>query len=126
MKVKLLFISFLMLFIFAGCKSKDVTNKEKYDSVINQVITLENKRLQKDNILSQNEILKREDTGIIVYSEGKYIELIYTINKNQIESFFKYDEKDKKYELFPNTHSNLEKAQKYLEQTSYTENIGLK
>ncbi|QOR85146.1 hypothetical protein IMZ17_05295 [Geobacillus stearothermophilus] len=41
---------------------------------------LENKYLQKEKIFSDTQILKREDTGIIVFKDGKFIELIYDVS----------------------------------------------
>ncbi|WP_445489005.1 lipoprotein [Niallia sp. 03133] len=108
MKIKLLLITLLVVPMLFGCKNKEEKTKEKYDSIINQVITLENIKLQKEKILKNNEILKREETGIIVYSDGKYISLIYTLDSNkQIESI--YQEKNKEYELFPQNSNNLKK-----------------
>lgn len=72
-------------------------------------------------------MLKREDTGIIVYSGGQYIELLYSTAQNkQIESIYRYNKEYDNYEEVPHTFSELDKIQKYLEKTSYTENIGLK
>ncbi|GAA5660888.1 cystatin-like fold lipoprotein [Geobacillus stearothermophilus] len=130
MKIKMICISLLILILFlllGYCRNQKENIRERYDSSINQVIILENKRLQKEKKLDDNEILKREDTGIVVYSDGKYIELIYELDSNkQNKSLYKYNEKNNSYEQFPHTPNKLKKIQKYLEKTSYIENIGLK
>jgi hypothetical protein len=89
------------------------------------VITLENKYLQKEKIFSDTQILKREDTGIIVFKDGKFIELIYDVSGKQIESLYKRDI-DNNYKRYPNTKEELEKVDKDLKIIDYTENIGLK
>ncbi len=89
------------------------------------MITLENKYLQKEKIFSDTQILKREDTGIIVFKDGKFIELIYDVSGKQIESLYKRDI-DNNYKRYPNTKEELEKVDKDLKIIDYTENIGLK
>jgi len=125
MKLKLIpFVVLLIITILlTGCNEEK--NKKKYDSAINQVITLENKYLQKEKIFSDTKILKREDTGIIVFKDGKFIELIYDVSGKQIESLYKRDI-DNNYKRYPNTKEELEKVDKDLKIIDYTENIGLK
>lgn len=99
MKIKLIIFILTILIILSGCKSEKEKNKEKYDSAINQVITLESKRI------SDIKALKREEVGIIVYGKGKYIELIYTIKPdNQIESIYKIDQQKKYKYITVNQH----------------------
>ncbi|MGG2973717.1 lipoprotein [Geobacillus stearothermophilus] len=125
MKLKLIpFVVLLIITILlTGCNEEK--NKKKYDLAINQVITLENKYLQKEKIFSDTQILKREDTGIIVFKDGKFIELIYDVSGKQIESLYKRDI-DNNYKRYPNTKEELEKVDKDLKIIDYTENIGLK
>ncbi|MED4718461.1 hypothetical protein, partial [Bacillus badius] len=86
-----LFVGIALIFL-SGCGSESTS--KKFDSAINEVISLENKRLEREKLFREKDVLKREDTGIIVYSDGKYIELIYTIDSTQqIESMFEYNEK---------------------------------
>lgn len=123
MKTKFLFIILSTLIIMlTGCKSEKEEKKEKYDSSINQVVTLENKRLQKEKILTDTDILKREDIGIAVYQNGDFIELIYELKPNkQTESLYKKD-KSKNYKLFPKQKIKRGDVNKELEKIDYVEN----
>ncbi|WGD70210.2 hypothetical protein P5658_25725 (plasmid) [Bacillus subtilis] len=127
MKTKFLFIILSTLIIMlTGCKSEKEEKKEKYDSSINQVVTLENKRLQKEKILTDTDILKREDIGIAVYQNGDFIELIYELKPNkQTESLYKKD-KSKNYKLFPKQKIKRGDVNKELEKIDYVENTALK
>lgn len=127
MKTKFLFIILsTLIIILTGCKSEKEEKKEKYDSSINQVVTLENKRLQKEKILTDTDILKREDIGIAVYQNGDFIELIYELKPNkQTESLYKKD-KSKNYKLFPNQKIKRGDVNKELEKIDYVENTALK
>ncbi|NRG47224.1 hypothetical protein HRF87_21085 [Bacillus sp. CRN 9] len=116
-------IKFMMLLsiilVMSGCQNRNEVN-QKYETAIEEVLVLENKKLM------NNDGLKREDVGIIVYSEGKYIELIYDLNNEQIESLYEFDTDRKVYEHYPHSPEYLERIQDFLAETSYTENIGLK
>lgn len=127
MKTKFLFIILSTLIIMlTGCKSEKEEKKEKYDSSINQVVTLENKRLQKEKILTDTDILKREDIGIAVYQNGDFIELIYELKPNkQTESLYKKD-KSKNYKLFPKQKIKRGDVNKELKKIDYVENTALK
>lgn len=103
----------------SGCQNRNEVN-QKYETAIEEVLVLENKKLM------NNDGLKREDLGIIVYSEGKYIELIYDLNNEQIESLYEFDTDRKVYEHYPHSPEYLERIHDFLAETSYTENIGLK
>ncbi|MFS0593423.1 hypothetical protein AB1L05_17725 [Cytobacillus horneckiae] len=117
MKKNVIFL-FIVLMI-SGCQNSNEL-KQRFDSAINEVVLLENKNLKTD------EKFNRGDFGIAVYSEGKYIELIYDLNNEQVESLYKYNDDEKVYKHYPHTQENLEEAQVDLEKLSYTENIGLK
>lgn len=126
MKTKFLIILSTLIIMLTGCKSEKEEKKEKYDSSINQVVTLENKRLQKEKILTDTDILKREDIGIAVYQNGDFIELIYELKPNkQTESLYKKD-KSKNYKLFPNQKIKRGDVNKELEKIDYVENTALK
>nr|WGD70210.1 hypothetical protein P5630_23325 [Bacillus subtilis]WGD72712.1 hypothetical protein P5668_00250 [Bacillus subtilis]WGD72721.1 hypothetical protein P5668_00200 [Bacillus subtilis]WGD87066.1 hypothetical protein P5656_00075 [Bacillus subtilis]WGD87074.1 hypothetical protein P5656_00030 [Bacillus subtilis] len=89
-------------------------------------MTLENKRLQKEKILTDTDILKREDIGIAVYQNGDFIELIYELKPNkQTESLYKKD-KSKNYKLFPKQKIKRGDVNKELEKIDYVENTALK
>ncbi|WP_042148160.1 cystatin-like fold lipoprotein [Paucisalibacillus sp. EB02] len=117
---KFIFIIISSLLLIGGC-SEDDRNKEKYDSSINQVVILENKRLQKENNLSEEEILKREEIGIIVYDSGKYIRLLYKFNSGDI--IYEFDQEKENYKPFHGDLSNLDDV---FDEADYVENVGLK
>ncbi|WP_026695611.1 hypothetical protein [Peribacillus kribbensis] len=103
---------FIMVFFLSSCgddyeriKEK---NKQKYDAAINQVIRMENGRLQEEN---QPRIL-RSKTGIVVYKHGEFIRLLYHISSMEIVST--YQKEESFYIHLPETketHSKLDHAQ---------------
>ncbi|HCL0577126.1 TPA: hypothetical protein N1S95_004550 [Salmonella enterica subsp. enterica serovar Typhi] len=113
------------LILLTGCQNEKEEKKKKYDSLINEIIILENKRLQSKGILDENEILKREDTGIIVFKEGKFIELIYDLKGHKkFQSLYKKDIKG--FEKLEKEDIEQGKADKGTEEEEYVENYILK
>ncbi|MGE6631849.1 hypothetical protein [Bacillus sp. NPDC077027] len=128
MDIKSLFsITSIFLIFITGCQNEKQVNKEKYDSSINQVITLENKKLQSEGILNEHEILKREDVSIVVYTNGDYIELIYELKKNkqQKETLYK-KEKSNMFTVIPTAKIKNGDVDEPTENTDYVENLILK
>ncbi|MBY6054030.1 hypothetical protein [Cytobacillus firmus] len=68
MKLKTIFSLILLLCFLIACKSdfeeSKSIQKEKYDSHINEVIELENDRLENEN----RPQIARSETGIVVYN----------------------------------------------------------
>lgn len=122
MKMKFVITFFVLLTLLTGCQNSTQKNKEKYSSAINQVIELENKRISGDRIFM------REDIGIIVYEEGKYIELMYkTESDNEIESLYEINpQKEYKYITKESLNKILKTEESAFKNISYTENVGLK
>jgi hypothetical protein len=107
-----------------GCSETKEDKKNKYNKAINQVILLENERIQE-----KGKQIKRKDIGISVDDNGKYIELIYTINSKHIDPIYKLDKQSNSYKYINlNKLSKDEKSKldKDLEKTDYLENLGLK
>lgn len=122
---------FSIIVLLVGCSNDEKTmriNKEKYDNAINQVIKLENKRLQHENILSVDKVLLREDLGVDVYSEGHYIKLYYNIDSQDWPRIEKIYERiaEKKYMLISDEEAHKDENQKYFEKFSYSERVPLK
>ncbi|MBQ6446225.1 MAG: hypothetical protein IJJ10_02020 [Bacillus sp. (in: Bacteria)] len=117
-KFLLVFSIFLVLF---GCQNEKAVNKEKYNSAIEQVISLENSKFESKKIE-----LKRKDIGIAVYSQGKYIELMYEIDNKKIESMYEYDSSKKIYIEYPHTPKHIKKIESELKEINYIENLGYK
>jgi len=123
MKKTILLILVMGLALTSACSNKK-SNKEKYDEAINQAIIWENKNLQASGTYKSNDILERKDTGIIVYKEGKFIQLLYKTPPNKdIESLYERG-KDGIYKKYSNV--NLKAIDKDLKESSYTENVGKK
>ncbi|WP_455931397.1 cystatin-like fold lipoprotein [Priestia aryabhattai] len=123
MKKTFLLVLIMGLALTSACSNKK-SNKEKYDEAINQVIIWENKTLQANGTYKSNDILERKDTGIIVYKEGKFIQLLYKTPPNKdIESLYERS-KDGIYRKYSNM--NLKSIDKDLKESSYTENVGKK
>lgn len=122
---------FSIIVLLVGCSNDEKTmreNKEKYDDAINQVITLENKLLQHENILSIDEVLLREDLGVAVYSDGLYITIFYNIDSQEwprIEKTYKRVSK-KTYRLADEEDWQSAENQKYFDDDSYSERVPLK
>ncbi len=115
---------FLLILIFIFILVKVNYKALLYDAKINQVITKENQYLYNNNIITKSNNIIREKVGIVVYSKGKFIELIYDVNQIHFDSYYIFNGKENDYELF-NDISNPY-YQKYFNTTSYTENIGIK
>ena len=119
----LILVMSLSLSLTSACSNKK-SNKEKYNEAINQVIIWENKNLQAKGIYKSDDILERKDTGIIVYKEGKFIQLLYKNPPNKdMESLYERSKSGiyKKY-----SNMNLKAIDKDLKESSYTENVGKK
>ncbi|MDA1618956.1 cystatin-like fold lipoprotein [Bacillus cereus group sp. TH204-1LC] len=112
-KLKILLCVLTVIVTLFACES----GKEKYDKNINQVIKLENEAHLKHGEGS----LKRKNTQIIVYEDGKYIELIYnTSSGDKVERVYRLN-KDETYEEIKEVGKELD-----YKKTDYTENVGLK
>ena len=127
---KLTFFFAIVLFL-AGCTNEEETErekKEKYDNAINQVVTLENKRLQHEKELSAHDVLLREKLGVVVYSDGHYVRLYYNIDSQDWPRTEKTYERYAKntYRLASEEELKKEKNQKYFEVTSYRERVPTK
>ncbi|MGG0655394.1 hypothetical protein [Rummeliibacillus pycnus] len=109
-------------FLLSACNNADKDNqksKDKYDTSINQVITLENEKLKKENKMEIN----REEIGIVVYSDGELINLMYDYNKIKINSI--YQKKKDEYVLLPNNQTTYTKIDEAGD-SNYIENLGTK
>ncbi|MGE6377300.1 hypothetical protein [Peribacillus muralis] len=127
MKISVFLIFSSLLFIY-GCEDQKEVDQKKYDNRINQVITQENIRLQKENAVADDEIQKREDTGIVVYSNGEVIELMYEIDSSnkKIEVLYGFNKKKGQYEWVPVHSSKYNKITGQLKDHEYIENLGVK
>lgn len=130
-KLIVLLIMVPLIFMF-GCANEEKTlsaNKAKYDNAINQVVILENKYLQQEGELSVDEVLLRENLGVIVYSDGQLIQLSYNLdgsnNRPKIEKTYKRYSKDQ-YKLIDKKELETDENQKYLETNSYSERVAIK
>lgn len=122
----------LIVFILFGCENEEKSlkvTKAKYDNAINQVVTLENKKLQEEGELSVDEVLLRENLGVTVYSDGYFIRLYYNIDGSdkwpRTEKTYKHVSK-KYYEQVNDEDIMNEETQKYFETNSYTERVPIK
>ena len=123
MKKIILLVLVMGLALTSACSNKK-SDKEKYDEAINQVLIWENKHLQANGTYKNDDILERKDTGIVVYKEGKFIQLFYKNPPNKdIESLYERG-KNGIYKKYSNI--NLKAMNKDLEESSYTENVGEK
>lgn len=93
-------------------------NKEKYDSAVNQVIEIENERLQEEN----KPKIKRNKTGIIVYENGKLIQLLYRFKSKEVNSI--YQKEKNSYKVLPENDNTFELVDDAEEE--YIENLGIK
>jgi outer membrane lipoprotein-sorting protein len=129
MKFKLLIFLILMLSFLSACKSvsKDIPEKNKeydsstmqeYDSSINQVIKLENEKLESEH---KHEI-SRSETGIVVYNKGNIIVIYYRYNSKEQQSA--YQKENNKYVLLPENENTSKKIDNAKEE--YIENLGRK
>ncbi|MFJ7752718.1 hypothetical protein ACQKGI_16805 [Peribacillus muralis] len=127
MKISVFLIFSSLLFIY-GCEDQKEVDQKKYDNRINQVITQENIRLQKENAVADDEIQKREDTGIVVYSNGEVIELMYEIDSSnkKIEVLYVFNKKKDQYEWIPVHSAKYNKITGQLKEDEYIENLGVK
>lgn len=130
-KLIVLLIMVPLIFMF-GCANEEKTlsvNKAKYDNAINQVVILENKYLQQEGELSVDEVLLRENLGVIVYSDGQLIQLSYNLdgsnNKPKIEKTYKKYSKNQ-YKLIDKKELETDENQKLLETNSYSERVAIK
>ncbi|PFK65071.1 hypothetical protein COJ21_24965 [Priestia megaterium] len=123
MKKIILLVLVMGLALTSACSNKK-NDKEKYDEAINQVLIWENKHLQANGTYKSDDILERKDTGIVVYKEGKFIQLFYKTPPNKdIESLY---ERGKNGVYKKHSNVNLKAMNKDLEESSYTENVGKK
>ena len=114
-----LIISLLLLMVFvSGCNDKE-KNREKYNDSIKQVIELENAKLEELN----EENIKRKEIGIIVYSNGNLIELMYHEGNTEINSI--YEKSNDTYSLLPYDIETKRKIDQAGE-ANYIENLGKK
>ncbi|WP_340372509.1 hypothetical protein [Peribacillus sp. FSL E2-0218] len=127
MKISVFLIFSSLLFIY-GCEDQKEVDQKKYDNRINQVITQENIRLQKENAVADDEIQKREDTGIVVYSNGEVIELMYEIDSSnkKIEVLYVFNKKKGEYKWVPVHSAKYNKITGKLKDDEYIENLGVK
>ncbi|MGZ0085175.1 hypothetical protein ACWNXI_06225 [Caldibacillus thermoamylovorans] len=118
MRFKLIVLFILSLSILSACKddyeTKQAILKEKYSSVINQVIELENERLKREN---KPEITRKE-TGIVVYNKGTLIWLLYYVDSKEVTAT--YQKENNKYVLLPANEAS-DKIEKSNE--DYVENL---
>lgn len=68
--------------IIGGCSSEETKQKNKYDPAIKQVLKLENEDLKKPGVQKDIDTLKRQNTKVEVFENGKYIKLTYEIRKS--------------------------------------------
>ncbi|PEL14235.1 hypothetical protein [Bacillus sp. AFS017336] len=121
MKIKILVLFMTILFTLTACN-----NQKKYDAQINQVIKLENIYQHNEMKLKDTKKIKRSEIAIVFYKNGKYINLIYDLNKsNQIDCFYKKTN-GSNYIRYLNTDKEIEKAEKDLRKDDYLENTGRK
>ncbi|NPC90850.1 cystatin-like fold lipoprotein [Bacillus sp. WMMC1349] len=113
--MKKLIGSFVLIAVIAGITGCG-GDKEKYDEEINQVISLQNERLQKPGVVKDIDRLKRENTEIRVYQDGKYISLYFEIRKGDPIKMTYKKQKSGEYDLYPNGDDDLGEP-------VYTENI---
>lgn len=121
MRLNLLVWCILSLSFLSACKDDYAETKailkEKYDSSINQVIELENNRLKREN----KPAINREETGIVVYNQGKLIWLLYYVDSKEVT--VTYQKEKNQYVLLPNKEA-VEKIENLNEE--YIENLGRK
>ncbi|HLQ98695.1 MAG TPA: cystatin-like fold lipoprotein [Candidatus Dormibacteraeota bacterium] len=85
-----------------------------YDEAIDEVIALQNESLDRGGVQTNINTLKRENTQIKVFDDGKYIQISFNIRKN--------DEVDKLYEKVDGSYDQVVEDMEGQEPV-YTENI---
>lgn len=115
MRIKILIILTLSFCILSACKSEE---KKEYDSAINQVIKLENEKLKRE----KKPIIKRTETGIVVFNKGELIRLYYYQNSKEINAT--YQKEETRYVLLPENKATFKKIDDAKEE--YLENLGKK
>lgn len=119
----------VMVASLLGCENEKETlrvDKEKYDNAINQIVTLENKWLQQEGELPVDEALLRENLGVVVYSEGRFIKLFYNVDgsKDWPRTERTYERISKnKYQPVDEQELKQDKNQKYFKTKSYKERV---
>ncbi|MFD4416891.1 cystatin-like fold lipoprotein [Bacillus safensis] len=113
--IKKLVLSFALLAAItglAGCGS----TKAKYDEAIDQVISLENKSIQRPGVKKDIDELDRKNAEIRVYQDGKYISLDYPIRVGDAIRVTYERQDNGKYEQSSEDDDDLGKPE-------YTENV---
>ncbi|WP_337969864.1 cystatin-like fold lipoprotein [Virgibacillus salexigens] len=101
-----------IFFLFLSACSND--GNSEYDEAIDKVIELQNESLDRGGVETDIDTLKREDTKIKVFDEGKYIQIFFNIRKN--------DEVNKLYEKVEGSYKQVVEEMEGKEPV-YTENI---
>ncbi|MFE7194944.1 cystatin-like fold lipoprotein [Kitasatospora sp. NPDC057595] len=113
--IKKLVLSFALLAAITGMAGCGGT-KAKYDEAIDQVVSIQNQRLQKDGVDKDIDKLNREDAEIRVYQDGKYISLDFKIRDGDTIRMTYEKQKNDEYDLYPEGDDDLGKP-------DYTENL---
>ena len=87
-----------ILVIHYSIKINNMEKNRKYDSIINQVITIENLKLAEQGLVSKENIMPREVIGTVIYADGKYVRLIYELKPNkQADVYYEFNEMTNTY-----------------------------
>lgn len=113
--IKKLVLSFALLAVITGIAGCDGT-KAKYDEAIDQVISLENKSIQRPGVKKDIDELDRKNAEIRVYQEGKYVSLDYPIRVGDAIRVTYEKQDNGEYEQYPEGDDDLGKP-------DYTENV---
>lgn len=120
----LMVVIIAILVIYYSIKLENMVKDHKYDSVINQVITIENLKLAEQGLVSKENIIPREEIGTAIYADGKYVRLIYELRPNkQTDVFYEFNEETDSYIEMKHISDDVWKL---LEDEDYKENIGIK
>lgn len=113
-----------ILVIYYSIKIENIEKDHKYDSIINQVITIENLKLAEQGLVSKDNIIPREEIGIAIYADGKYVRLIYDLKPNkQTDVFYEFNEETNSYIEMKHISDDVWRL---LEDEDYKVNIGIK